>query len=110
MAPSQDSFPRTYKKIRSIVLVLKNNKASGEDGVIAEMLKIRGELLTDRQQAIVANIRKNGIIPEVLKTALIHPLYITDDINLNNYRVISLLPTAYNVVSRALLTRMEQLT
>lgn len=103
-----DSQPPTLNEIKRIIKELKNNKAPGEDGIIAEMWKFGGEITAKTIHHVIEEIWKTGRIPDDWKCALIHPLHKKGNrMDINNYRGISLLPVAYKILSKALLNRVE---
>jgi len=87
---------------------LKNNKAPGEDGIIAEVWKLDHQKITPKIHRIILDIWETEKIPEEWKCAVIHPLHKKGDkTDPNNYRGISLLPVSYKILSKALLNRLE---
>lgn len=105
----EDSSPLTMEEIKSHIHKLKNNKASGEDGIVAEFLKNLGPKSLEELTQIVQEIWQTEIIPEDWKTALIHPLHKKGDKkDVNNYRGISLLPVTYKILSACLLKRTQE--
>lgn len=88
---------------------LKNNKASGEDGIVAEHLKAAGPNTVKEITQIIRHIWQTERIPEDWKSALIHPLHKKGDrADVNNYRGISLLSVTYKILSQCLLDRAQQ--
>ena len=88
---------------------LKNNKAAGEDGILAEMLKAAGSNTLKEITKVIQDIWQTEQIPEEWKTAVIHPLHKKGDkADVNNYRGISLLPVTYKILSQCLLDRAQQ--
>lgn len=107
--PNAESEPPTDKEIQVIIKTLKNNKAPGEDGIMAEMLKYGEETIVKKISQICEEIWKTEKIPDDWKCALIHPLHKKGDrTDTNNYRGISLLPVIYKVLSKALLNRIGE--
>jgi len=54
---------------------LKNNKATGTDGVHLELIKYRGNKLLNRIYELVRQIWEEERIPEEWKEAIIVPIY-----------------------------------
>lgn len=103
-----DSEAPDLKEITEIIKQLKNNKAPGEDGIIAELWKLDDPILTGKIHDIISDIWMTEQIPDDWKCALIHPLHKKGDkTDINNYRGISLLSVAYKILSKALLNRIE---
>lgn len=102
LAPDETEISRQIKR-------LKNNKASGEDGIVAEHLKAAGPNTIKEITQILQQIWQNEMIPDDWKSALIHPLHKKGDrTDVNNYRGISLLPVTYKIFSQCLLDRAQQ--
>jgi endonuclease/exonuclease/phosphatase family metal-dependent hydrolase len=105
----ENSSPPTQEEINLHIKKLKNNKAAGEDGIVAELLKNLGPNSLKEITQIIQNIWQTEKIPEDWKTALIHPLHKKGDkSNVNNYRGISLLPVTYKILSACLLNRAQK--
>lgn len=106
--PNPDSTPPSLTEIREIIKQLKNNRAPGEDGIIAEFWKLEDEHITTQIHRILTDIWNTEEIPTEWKTAIIHPLHKKGDkTEPNNYRGISLLPVTYKILSKALSNRLE---
>lgn len=103
------STPPNKKEIKEIIKSLKNNKASGKDSIVAELLKYAGDKFLDQLETLFQRIWSTEEIPEEWSEAIIHPLHKKGDkMNVNNYRGISLLPVAYKILSIALRHRIEE--
>ena len=101
-APDEKEIIKQIKK-------LKNNKAPGEDGITAELLKAAGPKTIKEITEIIQQIWQTEQIPDDWKHALIHPLHKKGDkTDVNNYRGISLLPVTYKILSQCLLDRTQQ--
>ena len=106
--PNPESQPPTVTEIEEIIKQLKNNRAPGEDGIIAEIWKLRDSNILNKIHRILTEIWIKEEIPQDWKCALIHPLHKKGDkTNPDNYRGISLLPVTYKILSKALLNRLE---
>ncbi|KAI5726244.1 hypothetical protein M8J77_025735 [Diaphorina citri] len=80
---------------------LKNNKASGEDGIVAELWKYADNYSILCLQKIIEQIWTTEKLPEDWSTAIIHPIHKKGDkSDPNNYRGISLLSKAYDCIDR----------
>lgn len=99
----------TQEEIYSHIKNLKNNKSSGEDGIVAELLKNLGPNSLKEITQIIKEIWETENIPEDWKCALIHPLHKKGErSDVNNYRGISLLPVTYKILSACLLKRAQE--
>lgn len=108
VTPNPDSKPPTITEVEEIIKQLKNNRAPGEDGIIAEVWKLRDPIITNKIHKILTDIWTTEEIPQEWKCALIHPLHKKGDkTDPNNYRGISLLSVTYKILSKALLNRLE---
>lgn len=88
---------------------LKNNKASGEDGIVAEHIKSAGPNTVKEITQLIKHVWQTEKIPDDWKIALIHPLHKKGDrTDVNNYRGISLLPVMYKILSMCLLDRAQE--
>ena len=67
-APDEKEIIKQIKK-------LKNNKAPGEDGITAELLKAAGPKTIKEITEIIQQIWQTEQIPDDWKHALIHPLH-----------------------------------
>ena len=87
---------------------LKNNTASGEDGMVAELIKAGGKVITTELHALVLEIWEKEEMPEDWKRAIIHPIFKKGDrTKCGNYRGIALLSVGYKVYANILLERLR---
>lgn len=101
--------PPTQEEIHHHIKRLKNGKASGEDGIVAELLKNLGPRSLQEISLIIQEIWQCEKLPDDWKCALIHPLHKKGDkSDVNNYRGISLLPVPYKIFSACLLQRTQE--
>lgn len=70
-----DSSPPTKEEIRQIIQTLKNNKAPGEDSIIAELWKNAGDKTINILTDIIRDIWETEHLPNDWTSALIHPLH-----------------------------------
>ena len=98
-------LPEALKAIQQ----LSNGKASGADGLPAEIFKCGGLQLAQHLLSLVHSIWEHESVPQEFKDALLIPLYkgkgnknVTD-----SYRGISLLSCAGKLVARILLNRLN---
>lgn len=98
----------TYEEIRESIMSLKNNKAPGEDGIPAELLKHGGEALYETIHALVLEVWRKEKIPRDWKIGIICPIFKKGDRTIcSNYRGISLLNTTYKVLAHFLRQRLQ---
>ena len=107
--PTQpDSKPPTIGEIKEIIKQLKNNKAPGEDNIVAELWKYSSDNMISCLEKILKDIWETSSLPSEWTSALIHPLHKKGNKkDPNNYRGISLVPVTYKILSKALLNRAE---
>ena len=104
-----DAF--TTLEVRNFILKMKNNKALGYDGLLAEVWK----RLTNKDKGtqilmqLFNTIRNKRVFPKEWKIALIQPIYKGkgDRKELGNYRRISLLPVLGKIYSGLLAYRLR---
>lgn len=104
-----DADPPTQEEIQQHIRKLKNGKSSGEDGIIAELLKNLGPRSLQEITQIIQEIWRTEKLPDDWKCALIHPLHKKGEkSDVNNYRGISLLSVPYKILSACLLRRAQE--
>ena len=100
----------SLEEVAASVRKLKAGKAGGEDGVVAEMLIIGGDVMVRQLHALIVDVWRSEVIPQEWKDAVIVALHkkgSTSDCA--NYRGISLLSIAGKVFARILAWRIEPL-
>ncbi|XP_015376954.1 PREDICTED: uncharacterized protein LOC107171242 [Diuraphis noxia] len=96
------------EEIEIIIKSLKNNKYPGEDNINPELLKIAGKEILINIHHIIANIWNSEQVEQEWSSSVICPIFKKGDpTKVSNYRGISLLDTAYKVLSIAILRRIE---
>jgi hypothetical protein len=101
----------TYQEIIRSIQKLKNNKASGTDGIPAEFLKYGGTELTKRIHQIIQRIWIEEKMPEEWNQGILFPILKKGDpLICSNYRGISLLNIAYKIVSYILYSQLLENT
>ena len=95
--------------VKVAIKLLKNNKASGADGIPAEVLKCGGEALAAELHAVFELCWHTHCLPQDFKDANIITLYKNKGSrqDCNSYRGFSLLSVAGKVLSRVLLPRLQ---
>jgi hypothetical protein len=85
---------------------LKSYKSPGTDQIPTELIKARGETCSEIHQLIYSIWNKEDL-PQQGKESIILPIYKKGDkTDCNNYQGISLLSTAYKILSNILLARL----
>jgi hypothetical protein len=86
---------------------LKSYKSPGTDQIPAELIKVGGETLCSEIHRLICCIWNKEELPQQWKESVIVPIYRKGDKNdCNNYRGISLLLSAYKILSNILLVRL----
>jgi hypothetical protein len=86
---------------------LKSYKSPGTDNILAELIKAEGETLYSEIHRLICCIWNKEELPQQWKESIIiriHKKGVKTDCN--NYQVISLLSTAYKILSNILLARL----
>jgi hypothetical protein len=86
---------------------LKSCTSPGTDQIPAELIKAGGETLYSEIHRLICCIWNKEELPQQWKESVIIPIHIKGDkTDCNNYRGISLLSTAYKILSDILLARL----
>lgn len=97
--------------VKQAIKEMKNNKAPGEDGINAEMIKIGGDVTAKEILDLVLDIWEQKTTPKEWTEAIIIPIHKKGDKQeCNNYRGISLLNCTYKILSKIILKRLEDYT
>jgi hypothetical protein len=87
--------------------MLKSYKSPGTDQIPAELIKAGGETLCSEIHKLIHSIWNKEELPQQWKESITAPIYKKGDgSDCNNYRGISLLSTAYKMLSNILLSRL----
>ncbi|KAL0271345.1 UNVERIFIED_CONTAM: hypothetical protein PYX00_008462 [Menopon gallinae] len=104
----QEMTEPSIEEIRSTIKQLKNNKAPGENAIVAELLKAGGLSLETEIHRLITTIWKTEKIPERWNKAVIGPIFKKGDkTKTTNYRGISLLDVGYKILTTILHTRIQ---
>jgi hypothetical protein len=94
-------------KVEIAIGKLKSYKSPGTDNITSELIKAGGETLYSETHRLTCCIWNKEELPQQWKESIIVPIYKKGDkTGCNNYRVISLLSTAYKILSNILLARL----
>jgi hypothetical protein len=86
---------------------LKSYKSPDTEKILAELIKVGGETLCSEIHKLICSIWHKKELPQQWKGSIIIPTHKKgDNTNCNNYRGISLLSTAYKILSNILLARL----
>jgi hypothetical protein len=86
---------------------LKSYKSPGTDNIPAGLIKAGGETSYSEIHRLICCIWNKDELPQQWKESIIVPIYKQGDkTDCNNYRGISLLSTAYKILSNILLARL----
>jgi hypothetical protein len=86
---------------------LKSYKSPGTDQIPAELIKAAGETLCSEIHKLICSVWNKEELPQQWKESIIAPIRKKDNkTDCNNYHGISLLSTAYKILSNILLTRL----
>ena len=100
--------PPTIDEVKESVGRLKNNKAPGEDQLVAEFFKHGGERLHNELHTLVLRIWDSECMPDEWCSSVICPIFKKGDkLRCENYRGISLLAVAYKIFSNILVKRLN---
>ena len=103
--------PPTLAEVQDAIRSLKINKATGPDGIPAEVLKEGGPELQCRLHALLLKVWEKEELPSELRDALIVTIFKKGDkADCGNYRGISLLSTTGKVLARVLANRLLPLS
>jgi hypothetical protein len=86
---------------------LKSYKSPGADQILAKLINAGGETLYSEIHRLVCSIWNKEELPQQWKDSIIVPIYKKGDkTDCNNYRGLSLLSTAYKILSKIIQARL----
>ncbi|WP_333764848.1 RNA-directed DNA polymerase, partial [Streptomyces sp. IBSBF 2390] len=98
----------SVEEIKAAIRKLKNNKSPGSDGIPAELLKHAGEHFVEHLHLLFQQIWSNLTMPSEWSLSMITPVYKKGDKKeCKNYRGISVLNSAYKILSFILCERLK---
>ena len=102
-----DQFPISINDIVKLVCQLNPNKATGSDGISAQMLLLCGDTVAIPLKIIYDNILSTGIYPNIWKLANVTPIHKKNDKQvIKNYRPISLLPICGKILEKIIFNQL----
>lgn len=100
----------SYTEVVTAIRKLKNNKAPGSDLMCAELIKYGNEPMYNALHKIICKVWQSETMPKEWNIGVICPVYKKGDkLECSNYRGISLLCSAYKVLTNILHRRVEQI-
>jgi hypothetical protein len=86
---------------------LKSYKSPGTDQILTKLIKAGGEMLCSEIHKLICSTWNKEELPQQWKESIIIPIHEkVDKTDCNNYQGISLLSTAYKILSDILLARL----
>ena len=102
-----DQLQISSNYILTLIRKLNPNKATGSDGISAEMLLLCGDTVVLPLKIIFSNIVSTGIFPDIWKLANVTPIHKKRDKQLiKNYRPISLLPICGKTLEKIIFNQL----
>jgi hypothetical protein len=91
----------------TVIGKFKSYKSPGTDQIPAELIKVGGKTLCSEVHKLICSVWNKEELPQQWKESIFVPVHKKGDkTDCNNYRGISLLSTAYKILSNVLLTRL----
>uniref|UniRef100_A0A8D8WWJ8 Craniofacial development protein 2 n=1 Tax=Cacopsylla melanoneura TaxID=428564 RepID=A0A8D8WWJ8_9HEMI len=101
----------TAEEVNKAIQRMKNNRAPGEDGIVAELLKYGGDTVASALTEIIQEVWRTEKMPSSWSTGIICAIHKKGDVGrCENYRGITLLDTAYKVFTTILNNRIKMIT
>ncbi|KAI5708261.1 hypothetical protein M8J77_019306 [Diaphorina citri] len=105
--PGQD-FPSS-EEVGAVIRKMKNNKAPGEDDIVAELIKYGGSSVEHAIHDIIKRVWIDEIMPDSWNVGVICPIHKKGDkSNCENYRGITLLNTTYKILTTIINNRIKE--
>jgi hypothetical protein len=99
--------PTDLYEISRLINSLKRKNSSGHDGITSSLIKDIKHEISLPLTILINKSLSTGIVPDLLKTAKVIPVYkAKDKEQLNNYRPISLLPTISKILEKIIHKRL----
>uniref|UniRef100_A0A8D9EGY4 Craniofacial development protein 2 n=1 Tax=Cacopsylla melanoneura TaxID=428564 RepID=A0A8D9EGY4_9HEMI len=102
-----EDVPR-IDEVRNAIKRMRNNRAPGEDDVVAELIKYGGYAVENTIHDIIKEVWENETMPDSWNVGVICPIHKKGDKEkCQNYRGISLLSSTYKILSVIILGRLK---
>lgn len=99
----------TLTELQLAVKCMRNNKAAGESGILAEMVKYAGVQVHASLLALVHKVWQTGSVPQAWKDAELVPIPKKGDLSqCDNWRGIALLEVVGKIVGRLIQNRLQE--
>jgi len=99
------------QEVKELIKELRNNKAPGGDNICAELVKYGGDKLIQLIYELIKDVWRQEVMPKELTMTIICPIHKKgDEMDCQNYRVISLLSVIYKVFAKILTKRLSPYT
>ena len=95
------------EEVVQVIRKLKNNKATGMDGIGGELIKYGGQIMEEEMIKIFTKVWREERMPEEWEEGIYLPLHKRDDkLVCDNYRGLCLLNVGYKILSSLLCRRL----
>jgi hypothetical protein len=98
-------------EVRDQIMILKRNKAPGDDNITAEIIKYAGEEMVEAIYQLIKQIWEEGKMPEEWSIAVLCPIHKKGNkLDCENYRGIALICVVYKLMSAIVAKKLTDYT